>query len=67
MLNLVHSPDPDIWYTLLLKLKTILFKGGEGRMAYTLPTLFFQLLKLSNHFDNGSVQSLGAEAMNDEE
>lgn len=61
MVNLVNSPDPDVWYTLLLKLKTILFKGGDGRMAYTLPTLFFQLLKLSAFFDSGLGQSLGAQ------
>ena len=65
-MNLVHSPDPDIWYTLLLKVKTIVIKGGEARMAYTLPTLFFQLLKLSNYFDSGAGFSLAGEA-NDEE
>lgn len=41
MMNLVSSQSHDVWYTMLVKLKSILIKGGDARMAYTLPTLFF--------------------------
>lgn len=67
MLNLVSSPDPDVWYTLLVKLKTIIFKGGEARMAYTLPTMFFQLLKLSAYFDSGAGHSIEQTENDDEQ
>mmetsp|Transcript_21353 Transcript_21353/g.33034 ORF Transcript_21353/g.33034 Transcript_21353/m.33034 type:complete len:153 (+) Transcript_21353:1456-1914(+) len=53
MLHQVHNVNPDVWYSLLLKFKKVFMKGGVKRQKYTLPALFFSLLKLSALLESG--------------
>lgn len=53
MMHLVCNSNNDIWYSLLLKFKKIYMKGGAERMKHTLPSLIFNLFKLSVHVQVG--------------
>jgi hypothetical protein len=53
LVHLIHSPNQDVWYTLLLKFKKIFLAGGPQRQKHTLPTLIFSLFKLSAYIQSG--------------
>jgi len=53
MVHLVYSNNADSYYTLLLRFKKMFMKGGPKRQKFTLPPLFFQLLKLSSFIESG--------------
>ena len=47
-MNLVwHSCNNDIYYELLLKFKKVFLKGGIKRMKYTVPSLVFSVIRLT--------------------
>jgi hypothetical protein len=51
LLNLVHNPNTDMWYHLLLKFKKAFLKGGAQRQKFTLPSLVFSFLRLASYLD----------------
>jgi vacuolar protein sorting-associated protein 35 len=42
-----HKNNHDLYFEILLKFKRIFVKGGIKRMKYTIPSLVFAILKLS--------------------
>jgi vacuolar protein sorting-associated protein 35 len=42
-----HKTNHDLYFEILLKFKRIFVKGGIKRMKYTIPSLVFAILKLS--------------------
>jgi hypothetical protein len=42
-----HSCNNDIYYELLLKFKKVFVKGGIKRMKYTVPSLVFSVIRLT--------------------
>lgn len=58
-----HPWSNDIYFELLLKLQQIFIKGGIKRMKYTIPSLVFALIRLSQTIQWREVTPVQPEAL----